>query len=84
MAQPEVTFRHGSCSASVFATEHERPNGEKYTVRTVSFQRRYMDKDGCWQTTQHLRVNDLPKATLVLQKAYEYLTANGWNDEEKE
>ena len=84
MAQPEVTFRHGQCSASIFATEHERPNGEKYTTRSVSFQRRYLDKDGCWQTTQCLGVNDLPKATLVLQKAYEYLTANGWNDEEKE
>jgi hypothetical protein len=32
-----------------------------------------MDKEGNWQTTSSLRVGDIPKATLVLNKAYEYL-----------
>ena len=42
--------------------------------RTVSFQRSYKDKkDDTWKTTSSLRLHDLPKATLVLQKAYEYL-----------
>ena len=79
MAQPEVVFRHGSCSASVFQNEVQG-DGEKFKVRSVCFQRRYRDKDGNWQTANSLRVNDIPKAVLVLNKAYEYMTANGHAD----
>ena len=74
MAQPEITFRHGLCSASIFEQDFERGE-EKFTVRTVSFQRSYLDKEGNWQTTNSLKVNDIPKAILVLQKSYEFLTS---------
>lgn len=77
--QPEITFRHGLCSASIFEQEFER-GAEKITVRTVSFQRSYLDKDGNWQTTNSLKVNDIPKAVLVLNKAYEFLTSNSFAD----
>ena len=50
MPQPEITFRHGLCSASIYENEFNR-DGEKLTVRTVSFQRSYLDKDGNWQRT---------------------------------
>ena len=83
MAQPEITFRHGPCSASIFVNEHERGE-EKFTVRTVVFQRRYRDKNGNWKSTSSLRVNDIPKATLVLSKAYEFLTSNSYGQEENE
>ena len=82
MSQPEITFRHGPCSASVFVNEYERGE-ETFTVRNVVFQRRYQDKEGNWQTTNSLKVNDIPKAVLVLQKCYEFLTSNsGQVDEE--
>lgn len=76
MAHPEITFRHGPCSASIFENEYTR-GGESFTVRTVSFQRSYLDKEGTWQRTNSLRVNDIPKAVLVLNKAYEFLTSTG-------
>ncbi len=76
MPQPEVTFRHGPCSASIFVNEFQRDE-ETVNLRSVSFQRSYRDKEGNWQTTASLKVNDLPKAVLVLNKAYEYLTSNG-------
>ncbi|MCY3868773.1 MAG: hypothetical protein OXG87_04395 [Gemmatimonadetes bacterium] len=75
MAQPEITFRHGLCSASIFENEYKRGE-ESFTVRTVSFQRSYLDKEGNWQSTNSLKVNDIPKAVLVLNKAYEFLTSN--------
>ena len=82
MSQPEITFRHGGCNASVFVNEYQR--GEKtFQVRTVSFQRRYRDKNGEWQTANSLNVNDIPKAMLVLHKAYEYLTSNGHAEAEE-
>lgn len=81
MAQPEITFRHGLCSASIFENEYKRGE-ESFTVRTVSFRRSYLDKDGNWQTSNSLRVNDIPKAVLVLNKAYEFLTSNSQTDAE--
>ena len=75
MPQPEITFRHGLCSASIYENEFDRGE-EKFTVRSVSFQRSYLDKGGNWQRTNSLKVNDIPKAVLVLNKAYEFLTSN--------
>ena len=83
MSQPEIAFRHGGCNASVFCNEYQRGE-ETFSVRTVSFQRRYRDKKGEWQTSNSLNVNDVPKAVLVLNKAYEYLTSNGRADTEAE
>lgn len=81
MSQPEITFRHGPCSASVF--ENTITKGDKrFTVRNVSFQKSYQDKEGNWQTTTNLTVNDIPKAVLVLQKMYEFLTSNGISEPE--
>ena len=51
MPQPEITFRHGLCSASIWEQDFDR-DGEKLTVRTVSFQRSYLDKDGKLATHQ--------------------------------
>lgn len=83
MAQPEITFRHGLCSASIFENEYKRGE-ESFTVRTVAFQRSYLDKDGNWQRTNSLKVNDIPKAVLVLNKAYEFLTSNSQAEAEVE
>ena len=75
MPQPEITFRHGLCSASIYENEFTRGDS-KMVVRSVTFQRSYLDKDGNWQRTNSLKVNDIPKAVLVLNKAYEFLTSN--------
>ena len=81
MPQPEIVFRHGPCSASIFTNEYEAGE-EKVSVKSVCFQRSYRDKNGDWQSSSSLKVNDIPKAVLVLNKAYEYLTSNGHAEEE--
>ena len=83
MPQPEITFRHGSCQASIFSNEYKQ-DGETRTVRTVSFQRRFRDRKGEWQASASLRAEDIPKAVLILQKAYEYLTVGQQDTEEME
>ena len=70
---PEKKFSTGVLTATVWENQGKNKDGDEVSFRTVSFQRRYMDKGGEWQSTNTLRVNDLPKASLVLQKAYEYL-----------
>lgn len=69
---PEKKFMSGAISATVW---HNQAPGKDGVVnfRTVSFQKAYKDKSGKWQNSGNLRINDLPKASLVLQKAYEYL-----------
>ena len=70
---PEKKFSTGGLTATVWENQGKSKDGLDVSYRTVSFQRRYMDKNGDWQSTNTLRINDLPKASLVLQKAFEYL-----------
>ena len=69
---PEKTFRASPISATIWANEVEK-DGKKAIYRSVVLERTYKDKEGEFKKTNKLRLNDLPKATLVLNKAYEYL-----------
>jgi hypothetical protein len=71
--QPEKKFRAGVISATVWLNHGQSKNNEVTSFRTISLQRGYKDKENNWQNTSSMRVNDLPRATLVLTKAYEYL-----------
>ena len=71
--QPEKKFRAGAIAATVWKNQTEK-DGKVVEYRTVSFDRNYQDKNGEWNSTNSLRVSDLPRASLVLQKAYEYIT----------
>jgi hypothetical protein len=70
---PEKKFSTGVISATIWSNEAKLKDGQSAEFKTISLQRRYKDKDGVWKTSAQLRLNDLPKATLVLNKAYEYL-----------
>jgi hypothetical protein len=72
--QPEKRFSAGAVSVSVWKNEVKNKTGEQVEFRTISLQRAYKDKEDKWQHTNSLRLNDLPKAVLLLNKAYEYLT----------
>jgi len=80
---PEKKFRAGAISATVWKNQGQNQDKEQITYKTVSFERNYKDNKGNWQTTSSLRINDLPKAVLVLGKAYEYLALNDNNTEEE-
>ena len=69
--KPEKKFRAGAVTATVW-----RNSSDKGSYGTVQLERNYMDKDNKWKSAGSLRVNDIPKAELVLHKAYEYLAAN--------
>jgi hypothetical protein len=69
---PEKKFRAGAISATVWLNKSVK-EGEVVEYRTISIERSYTDKEGKWQSTNSLRVNDLPKARVVVEKAYEHL-----------
>ena len=68
MNRPEKQISTGAIQASIW-------NNVKGNVsfKTISLTRRYKDQNGKWQSSNNLRVTDIPKAQLVLSKAYEYL-----------
>lgn len=71
--QPEKRFRHGNCTASVFANKVMK-DGIEITARNVVLQKSYTDKSGAWQTTNSFGKNDLPKIIRAAEKAFDYLT----------
>jgi len=71
MAKPEKRFQSGGIEASVFENEVQQ-NGKTLKIKKVAFQKRYKSAQG-WKTTYSLDINDIPKAVLVLSKAYEFL-----------
>ena len=73
---PEKKFRSGAISATVWANQATTKEGKTVEYKTVSFERRYKDAKDEWQSTHSLRLNDLPRAKLVLEKAFEYLALN--------
>tara|TARA_Y100000296_G_C5017044_1_gene177936 strand:+ start:86 stop:352 length:267 start_codon:yes stop_codon:yes gene_type:complete len=74
---PEKRFSTGAINVTVWRNIGQTKTGETMEYRTVSFDRRYKDKKGEWKSTNSLRLNDLPKAVVVLNKAFEYLTLKG-------
>ena len=72
--QPEKKFRAGAISATVWLNQGQnKKTGEAVSYRTISLQRGYKDKNDQWQNTNSFRVNDLPRAAVVLKQAYEFL-----------
>lgn len=70
---PEKKFKAGAINVTIWKNERQKESGEEFSYYSISIDRRYKNKNGEWQSTNSLRVNDLPKAILVLNKAYEYL-----------
>jgi len=77
--RPEMSFQQGNCRVSIFINEATK-NGNIIKIRKASFQKRYLDKNGEWNSTNTLDTNDIPKAILCLTKAYDYLTAKQENN----
>lgn len=73
--KPKKKFNAGAISATIWENQGvSKSAGTPVSYNTISLQRGYKDKEGNWKSTNSLRVADIPKAILVLQKAYEELT----------
>ncbi|MFC1723482.1 hypothetical protein ACFL0V_05065 [Nanoarchaeota archaeon] len=74
---PEKKFRAGAISATVWRNIHEK-DGRSFEVRSIKVERNYKDKETDeWKSTDYLRAMDLPKAVVLLGKAYEYIIMTG-------
>ena len=79
---PDQRFRAGAISATVWRNVGQDKQGREVEYSSITFQRSYKDPSGEWKTTTSLRVNDLPKASVVLNEAYKYLILKGEGNQE--
>ncbi len=73
---PEKKFKAGAVTATIWRNETA-----KGAYASVQLERHYKDGD-TWKSTGSLRLNDLPKAALVISKSYEYLVSEKQDREE--
>jgi hypothetical protein len=78
MSLPIKKFGVGGISVAIWENEGKEGNG----YCSVSFERRYKDKGGEWKSTTSLKANDLPKAILALEKAYEFIALKAQEPEQ--
>ena len=71
--KPEQSLAAGAVRLAVWKNTGKTKEGQDAEYYTVKLERRYKDQKGEWQSTAGLLVNDVPKARLLLDKAYEYL-----------
>lgn len=69
--KPTKKFVAGSIAATVW---NNLTKDESKEYKTISIDRNYKDENDEWKSTNTLRTSDLPKAILVLNKAYEFLS----------
>ncbi|MBK7494486.1 MAG: hypothetical protein IPI28_03380 [Candidatus Omnitrophica bacterium] len=80
--QPLWRNQVGPFRASIWENQRTA-NGKNFTVRELSFSKRYRTEKGEYKDTTKYQANDIPKAILSLQKAYEQLiTPDGNEDSE--
>jgi hypothetical protein len=83
MSKPETVFKVGAVRASIFRNSIQKA-GKFILLPKVVIEVRYKDKTGQWNGTNSLSLNDLPKAILALQKAFEYLMEHKGPEEAEE
>ena len=71
--RPEKSFRIGAVRASVWRNARKSKEGKTYEVRSVSLDRSYRDSAGNYKSSNSFAANEIPKAILLLQRAYEYM-----------
>jgi hypothetical protein len=67
---PVKKIRFGAVVATIW--ENSTKEGDA-TFNSISLDRLYKDAEDAWKSTSSMRTNDLPKATLAMQKAYEWI-----------
>jgi len=78
--RPVKKFQAGGISAALWKNTRQLQDGSEIETLSVTLDRRYRDKDDNWQSSASLGMNDVPKAMLVLGKAFDYMAGKKTDD----
>ena len=70
---PERAFKAGGVRASIWSFSDTTRSGQRYERKKCTLERVYKAQDGSWKSTSSLDANDVPKAILVLSRAFAYM-----------
>jgi len=82
--KPVKKYQAGGVTAALWKNKTRVNGGTEIETLSVSLDRRYKDKGGEWQSSASLKANDIPKAMLVLAKAYEHMVSKDQDDKLEE
>ena len=68
--EPIRRFQAGQVTCALWENS-ATVNGKPQTILKATIDRRYLDRDGQWKTSQSFSRNEIPLAIFVLQKAFE-------------
>ena len=78
---PDQVLRIGPIRLAVWHNQTQQ-DGRNVTQHSIRITRRYKDKNGTWQTTESFFAEDLPKISILAQKAYEQIAvADNYSDD---
>lgn len=72
-AGPETAFKAGGVRASIWSYTDTTRTGKQFERKKCTLERVYKASDGSWKSTNSFDANDVPKAMLVLSRAYAYM-----------
>ena len=72
--KPIKKYKVGGIQVAVWENRLHGRDGTEETMHNVTIERRYKDKQGDWKGSPSLRIADIPKAVLALNKTYEAMT----------
>jgi hypothetical protein len=73
--RPEKAFKVGAVRAAIWANPRVTSAGKTFHSHKIAIERTYKDSREGFKSTTNLEVNDIPKAIIALQRAYEYCIA---------
>ncbi|GMW04000.1 MAG: hypothetical protein AMXMBFR84_51340 [Candidatus Hydrogenedentota bacterium] len=82
--RPEKKFRVGAIAASVWKRVNSTSDGRSFEAYQVSLDRTWLDKDGQYRSSNTYGMNDIPKAVLAMELAYEYIATKSSDGDGKE
>ena len=78
--KPVKKFQAGGVSGALWKNTMALRDGRQIETLSVSLDRRYKNSSGEWQNSSSFGLNDVPKALVVLSKAYAYMVGRGDED----
>lgn len=71
--KPVQKFRVGSVAASIWKRSNKAPDEKQFVTYQVSLDRTWLDKEGNYHSSNSFGLNEVPKAILAMEQAYEFI-----------
>ena len=69
---PAKEFRSGAITVAIWRNETQE-NGKTIVKHSVRIQKRYRDDEGTWKDSCYFFPDELPKISMLTNKAYEFI-----------